>query len=237
MKLLTNLILFSIPQSYFGANLYNHQEIRAAKRVISHKSPFRYYGSRLTHETSKFEKKCQQFYGVKYAHAVNSGTGGISCALHALGIGLGDEVLIPGFLWIAVSNMVLLHGAIPVLCEIDESLNVDVNDLQQKITKKTKCVIVIHMEGTQAPIMEIKTICDQHQLKILEDFSQCNGGTLGSKKIGSFGDISIASLQLNKQITCGEGGIILTDNEEYYHRIVTRSDFGFHRSGEICFRK
>lgn len=222
-------ILSTISKDYYGVNYYDTKEAEAASKVILNKSPFRYYGDQLSYEVENFEKECSQYFGVMYAHAVNSATGGLSCALHALDITIGDEVIVPGFFWVAVANVLLLRGAIPVLCEIDESLNLDPKDLKRKITPRTKCVIVIHMDGVPADILQIRKICSDNHIKILEDFSQCIGGEIQNRKIGSFGDIAVASMQINKVITAGEGGILLTDNKDYYNKMVARSDFGFCR--------
>jgi len=226
---LNNRILNTISKDYYGVNYYNSEEVEAASKVIKNKSPFRYYGDHLSYEVENFEKECIQYFGVKYAHAVNSATGGLSCALHAFDVSLGDEVIVPGYFWVAVANVSLLRGAIPVLCEVDESFNMDPCDLIKKITSKTKCIIVIHMDGVQAAVEQIREICSEHNIKILEDFSQCIGGEIKGKKIGSFGDIAVASMQVNKIITAGEGGILLTDNKDYYYKMVARSDFGFQR--------
>ena len=222
--------LKTISKDYYGLNYYNSEEVDVASKVIINKSPFRYYGDHLSHEVDNFEVECTQYFGVKYAHTVNSATGGLSCALHALDVSIGDEVIVPGYFWVAVANVSLIRGAIPVLCEVDESLNMDPLDLRKKITPKTKCVIVIHMDGVPAAIEEIRDICSEHNIKILEDFSQCIGGEINGKKIGSFGDIAVASMQVNKIITAGEGGIVLMDNEDYYYKIVAKSDFGFQRN-------
>lgn len=225
-------ILESIPREFFGGNMYDEREYKAVKRVIKKKTPFRYYGNELPSETKKLEKKCSEYFNVKYAHAVNSGTGALSCALHALGVTIGDEVVVPGYFWISIVNMCIERGAIPILCDIDDSFNLDINDLESKISNKTKCVVVVHMDGAQAKIDEIGNLCKKHGILVLEDFSQCIGGKYLEKKIGGFGDISIASFQMNKMITAGEGGIILTNNEEYYKKVQVRSDGGYVRNDE-----
>ena len=222
-------ILETIPKDFYGVNYYDEQEIVAATKVIFNQSPFRYYGNHLLCETEKFEKECAEDFGVNYAHAVNSASGALSCALHALDIKVGDEVIIPGFFWISVANACILNGAIPVLGEVDESLNLDPSDLEKKITEKTKCVVAIHMDGVPADMVKIREICNARNIKIIEDFSQCIGGYIGSSKVGAFGDISVASMQVNKAITAGEGGILLTNNRLYYERIVARADFGYIR--------
>lgn len=222
-------ILKLISKDYYGVNFYDEQELTAVEQVIKNKSPFRYYGNHLTYETKKFEDTCAKYFDVKFAHAVNSATGGLSCALHALDIGIGDEVIVPGYFWISIINVCLLHGAIPVLCEIDESLNMDPNDLEQKISTRTKGVIVAHMDGEPAQIDKIREICRRNHLKLIEDFSQCIGGQVGMKKVGAYGDISVASMQINKLITAGEGGLVLTNSELLYKKIMARADFGIPR--------
>lgn len=221
-------ILKSIPEFYFGVNFYDEQEENEVSEVIRHKAPFRYYGNDLMYQVQKYENTCKEYYNVKYAYAVNSGTGALACALHALDVGVGDKVIVPGFFWISVSNTLLLRGAIPVFCEVDDSFNMDIEDLKNKIDDKTKCVIAIHMEGVQCRIDEISKICKDKGVYLLEDFSQCNGGSFGNRKIGSFGDVSISSLQLNKIVSCGEGGILLTNSETFYQKIVARADCGFY---------
>jgi len=223
-------VLETISKDYYGVNYYDNEEVDAAVRVIKNKSPFRYYGEHLEYEVEKLEKECSRFFGVKNVHAVNSATGALSCALHALDITVGDEVIIPGYFWIAVANVCLIRGAIPVLCEVDESLNIDLEDLEKKVTSRTKCVIAIHMDGAQANIKKIKNFCLRKGLKLIEDFSQCMGGKIGNQMIGSFGDIAVASTQINKLVTAGEGGLILTNDNRLYHKMVAKSDFGFPRN-------
>lgn len=222
-------VLRSISKDYYGANYYDDREANAAAEVVMKQSPFRYYGNHHGMKVSKVEEKARRVFGTKYAHCVNSGTGALSCAFHALGVTIGDEVLVPGYFWVAVSNTVIQRGAYPVLCEVDESLNIDINDVKKKLTEKTKCLVMIHMDGSPAEIDSLVKICKEHNISILEDFSQCIGGTYKGKKIGSFGDVSIASLQVNKMITAGEGGLILTQSEDIYHKVVARSDGGFAR--------
>ncbi len=226
-------VLTSSPPGFFGANVYDDQEIAAALRVVFNQSPFRFYGRKCTFEAQHFEEEAATWYGVKHACTTNSGSGALLLALHALDIGPGCEVIVPGFFWIAVSNTVLLRGAIPVICEVDSTLNMDPADLRKKIGPKTKCVIAVHMYGGQANIVEIAKICRERKIPLIEDSSQCNGGAIGAKKNGSNGDIGITSLQLNKVITAGEGGLLLTNNADYYEKAFARSDMGYPRSGGI----
>ena len=226
-------ILDTMPPGFYGANTYDGEEIAAAVRVIHNQSPFRHYGKNCTHEASTLEGEAAEFYGVSHAHTTNSGTGALLLALHALDVGPGDEVIVPGYFWIAISNAILLRGAIPVLCEINSTLNMDAADLARKVTEKTKCVIAVHMFGGQADMEAIRSVCTEGDLGLIEDFSQCNGASMGGRKAGSFGDLGVTSLQLNKAITAGEGGLILTDSAAYYQRAAARSDLGYGRSEGI----
>ena len=222
-------VLRTTPPGFYGGNLYGSEEAAAALRVILNKSPFRYYGPNFTNETGKFETEASRFFGVKRALATNSGSGALMLALHALDVGPGDEVVIPGYLWVAVSNTVILRGAIPVLCEIDDTLNMDPADLKKKITRRTKVVIVVNMFGCVADVKAIKKVCTDAKVKILEDISQACGAAIGKKKIGSFGDVGITSLQLNKLISAGEGGLVLTNSDDYLQHAQARHDMGYAR--------
>ncbi len=228
-----NRILDTLPPRLYGANTYDGEEIAAAVRVIHNQSPFRHYGRNCTQEASRFEEEAAAFYGVAHAHTTNSGTGALMLALHALDIGPGDEVIVPGFFWIAISNAVLLRGAIPVVCEVDATLNMDPADLDRKVTEKTKCVVAVHMLGGQADMQAIAEVCGRRDLRLIEDFSQCNGGSIGGARIGALGDIGVSSLQLNKAITAGEGGLVLANDPAHYQRVCARSDLGYARSEGI----
>lgn len=222
-------ILKTLPPRFGGINLYSVDEIHAASKVILNKSPFRYHGPNCLYETDKFENEVCEFNSIKYALALNSGTGGLMCALHAIDVGPGDEVIIPGFLWVAVINTVVLRGAIPVLCEIDDSLNMDPYWLRNKISSRTKAVIAIHMLGAPARIEEIKKICAEKNVRLIEDYSQAHGASLDRRKVGTFGDIGVASLQIDKMISSGEGGLLITNNERLYLKAQARHDTGYAR--------
>ncbi len=226
-------VLTSAPPGFYGANVYDDREIAAATRVIFNQSPFRYYGRKCTFEAQQFEEEAAGYYGVKYACTTNSGSGALLLAMHALDIGPGDEVVVPGFFWIAVSNTVLHRGAMPVICEIDETLNMDPADLRRKIGPKTKCVVAVHMSGGQANMVEIQKVCRERKVALLEDVSQCNGASIDGKRLGSYGDVAITSLQLNKAITAGEGGLLLTNDPAFYEKAFARSDMGYPRAGGI----
>ena len=171
-------------------------------------------------ETAQLEKEYARFVGTRYALAVNSGTSALICALVAAGIGPGDEVLIPAYTWVATAGAVVSIGAVPVLCEIDESLTIDPEDMEKRITPYTKAVIVVHMRGMSCDMDRIMAVARAHDLRVIEDVAQANGGSYKGRRLGSFGDVGCFSLQQSKVITTGEGGMVVTDSEEIWQRAV-----------------
>jgi 8-amino-3,8-dideoxy-alpha-D-manno-octulosonate transaminase len=214
------------PREFPGALWYGEEEKEALARVIDSKSPFRFYGINPQREVEGLEREFAEFTGAKHAHAVGSGTGALFTAMTACGIGPGQEVLIPAHFWIATVAAVVRAGAIPVLVEIDDTYNMDPADLERKITPNSTAVIPVHMAGAPADIEAIVRIAHAHNLKVIEDCAQANGSTVGGKHIGTFGDIGIFSFQVNKNITAGEGGILVTNDSDLYPRLVAAHDIG-----------
>lgn len=198
-------------------------------RVIRAKSPFRYYGPKCGYEVDKFENEFAKFIGVRRALAVNSGTQALATAMSALGVGPGCEVIVPAYMWISIVAGVVRLGAIPVLAEIDDSFTLDPKALDKRITGRTRLIVVVHMSGAPANMPAILKIARRHNIPILEDCAQCNGGTFKGKKVGSFGDMGIFSLQLNKNMTTGEGGLITTNSEHLFRRASAIHDLGYPR--------
>lgn len=217
------------PYEFPGAYWLDKAEERAVLDVFRTGSLFRYYGLGKPKYADRFEKACRAFYGVKYALAVNSGTGALITSLRALGIGPGCEVILPAFLWVASAGAVVQVGAIPVLCEIDDSFCMDPKDLEKKITSRTKLIIPIHMAGAPCDMRRIMRVARGHRVPVLEDSAQCNGGAVGDRRVGTFGDMGIFSLQLNKNMTCGEGGLIITNSKRLYERAFSAHDMGLVR--------
>ncbi|MEK7541217.1 MAG: DegT/DnrJ/EryC1/StrS family aminotransferase [Patescibacteria group bacterium] len=165
----------------------------------------------------EFEKKMADFSGVKYAVAVNSGTSGLHLIIRAIGIGRGDEVITTPFSFIASSNCVLFEGARPVFVDIDEkTLNIDVKKISEKITNKTKAILAVDIFSQPADWNELKRIAKKHNLFLIEDSAEALGSEYKSKRCGSFGDAAVFAFYPNKQITTGEGGVILTDSKKIY---------------------
>lgn len=163
---------------------------------------------------SEFEEKFAQFLGVKYAVAVSNGTAALHVALLALGIGPGDEVIVPAFTMAASWLAVIYTGAKPVFvdCELD-TFNIDPRLIWAKITKKTKAIMPVHIYGHPADMTPILKIAKKHKLFIIEDAAEAHGALYKGKKCGSFGDINCFSFYANKIITTGEGGMVVTNDE------------------------
>jgi len=226
-----------LPLEFPGVHHMDDKEIRAAVRVLKARSPFRYYGIKLQKEVEKLESELARFYGVKRAIAVSSGTGALHAALSALGAGPGQEVIVPAYLWVSVLAAVVNHGAIPVVVDIDETFCLDPKAVERRITPKTKGIIVVHMSGAPGDIEAIQSIARNHKLWLLEDCAQCNGGSVNGKRVGTFGDMGILSFQMNKNMTAGEGGAILTNDSRLYQRAFACHDLGYARDekGRLIF--
>jgi dTDP-4-amino-4,6-dideoxygalactose transaminase len=214
---------------YPGGMLYDEEEVNAAIKVLKAQSPFRHYGIDPQFQVDAFEREMAEFIGTKHALGVASGSTALTVALGALGIGPGTEVIIPALMWVSVVNAVVHLRGVPVLCDIDNTWNMDPNRLESCITPRTKAIVVIHMAGTVADIEPICAIAQKHSLPILEDCSQAAGASIKGKKVGSFADIAMFSLQYNKNFTCGEGGMITTSNEDLYRKCISFQDVGFER--------
>ncbi len=173
-----------------------------------------------------FEKEFADYCEQKYAVAVNGGTTALLTCLAALGIGLGDEVIVPGYTYIASIAAIVFANATPVLVDITDTLNIDPEDVRKKITPRTKAIIPVHMLGNQAPLDEIMAIAKEHNLYVIEDCCQACGATYKGKKVGTYGDIAAFSLNLQKTITTGDGGVVVTSDFDLYER-----SFGFHDQG------
>jgi 8-amino-3,8-dideoxy-alpha-D-manno-octulosonate transaminase len=217
------------PSAMPGASLIGEEALAELQDVIAERSPFRHYGIGKPHKVRDFEEEAQRFLGSKYVLAVSSGSAALFCAVAALEIGVGDEVIMPAFGWYSNYNCAVCAGALPVFAEIDDALNLDPMDFEKKITDRTKAVIVIHYQGGPARMEEIVSIARTHNIKIIEDCAQAFGGQYKGRTLGTLGDIAVASFQTNKIITCGEGGLVYTDCEKYFVRAVRYHDLGFVR--------
>jgi len=172
----------------------------------------------------RFEKEFAQIIGTKYALACVNGCVSELIIMSAAGIGPGDEVIVPAYTWWAPAQTTVAANAIPIIAEVDETLNLDPADFEAKITKRTKAVWVVHMTGVQARMDEIMGIAEKHGILVFEDVAQCVGGSYKGRRLGSIGHAGSFSLQHSKVITTGEGGVITTDDEELMKRMLMYHD-------------
>lgn len=164
---------------------------------------------------SRFEEEYAARVGRKHGIAVTNGTAALDAAVDALGVGPGDEVIVPAFTIISCITQIVRCGAIPVLVDSDPlSWNMDVNQIEAKITNKTKAIMVVHIYGLPVDLNPILEIAERYGLKIIEDAAEMHGQTYRDKACGSFGDISTFSFYPNKHLTTGEGGMIVTDDDD-----------------------
>lgn len=212
----------------YGSAWLGAEELALLQQVIERKQPNRYYGAG-PYLADQFEAQLAQKMGVKYALAITSGTAAEETALAALGVGPGDEVIIPAWSWISCWTTVVRLGARPVLAEMDESFCLDPAEIDRLVTDKTKAVIVIHFQGAAANMDAILEAAKRHNLAVLEDCAQSIGASYHGMPVGTMGDIAIYSFQVNKVLTAGEGGALVTNSEKLYERAVRAHDLGLYR--------
>jgi dTDP-4-amino-4,6-dideoxygalactose transaminase len=218
--------------------LIGEEEIQEVLKVLRGGYLFRYGISlgpevdpRFQGKVLEVEQEVARYCGRKYAVAVNSGTSALLTALAGLGIGPGDEVIVPGYTFIASMSSVIFSRAVPVLAEIDRTFNLDPHDVEAKITPRTKAIMAVHMTGNPARLKELKAIADARGLFLIEDCAQAFGATYHGRPVGSIGTIGTFSFNVYKTITSGDGGMIVTDDEEIFKRC-----FAFHDQGHSPLR-
>lgn len=221
-----------------GFELIGKEEQNAVNEIFEKSNGVLYrYGldERRHHifRVNQFEKEIAKKVGVKYAHCVCNGTAALKIALFGLGIKQGDEVITQSFTFIATVEAILELGAIPIITEIDKSLNMDPIDLEKKISKKTRAIIPVHMAGVAAKMDEITAIARKHNIPILEDSAQALGATYKGKNLGTIGNAGIYSLDIGKVITTGEGGILVTDDEKIFLKAREYSDHGHEQNPNV----
>ncbi len=178
------------------------------------------------YKVAEFEQDLAKYMGSKYAQAVSTGTSALQTAMAALGIGPGDEVLTQAFTFVATFEAILASRAVPIPVEVDKSLNMDPIDLERKITKKTALIVPVHMLGAPAKMDEIMAIAKKYNIPVLEDAAQAVGSSYKGKKLGTIGAMGIYSFDYVKTLTTGEGGAVVTNDEELYHRAEYFADHG-----------
>ncbi len=218
-----------------GSYLFGDEEKKALLEVIESGYLFRYgdrADSKFLAKTWQLEKEVSEYLGLRHTVAVNSGTSALWIALGALGVGPGDEVIVPGYTFIASIASIIYARAVPVLAEIDETLNLDPNDVRRKITPRTRAIMLVHMLGNPGSIDEIKKIAEENDLFLIEDCAQTFGAKYKGRHVGNYGDVAAYSFNVYKTITAGDGGMLGTNDEKIYER-----SFAIHDQGHLPLRQ
>ena len=210
---------------YWGPQHYDSAEQAELSGVLQSGHPFRWYAGPNS-KVLAFEREFAAHIGTKYALAVTSGTSALQSALAALEIGPGDEVILPAWTWHSCFNSIVHAGALPVIAEIDETFNIDPDDIERHITPQTKAIMAVHLQGNPCQIDRVLEVARKHKLRVLEDCAQSVGASFKGRKLGSLGDIAIYSLQQNKTITAGEGGAVVTNDPILFERASRYHDLG-----------
>lgn len=207
------------PPMYPGGMAIDQEEEQAVLEVLRSKRLFRFYGPNPgPSKVDELERAFAAYMGVPYAQAVTSGTASLITGLHAIGVGPGDEVIVPAYTWIASATAVIAAGAVPIIAEVDETLTLDPADVAAKISPYTKAIMPVHMRGAPCQMEEILAVAQRHGLRVIEDTAQADGASYRGKHLGTLGDVGCFSLQFNKIITCGEGGMVVTHQQEVWER-------------------
>ena len=205
--------------------IIGEEEIQAVAETIRSGKLFRYQGEEAS-QTDLFEQEWAAKIGVKHALAVTSGTASLICALAGLQVGAGDEVIIPAYTFIASALAPLAVGAVPIIAEIDESLTLDPAEVEAKITPRTKAIMPVHMNGLPCDMSRIMDVATRHDLQVVEDACQADGGSYRGQRLGSVGNAGAFSFNYFKVISAGEGGAMVTDDETVFERASLHHDGG-----------
>lgn len=218
-----------------GNDLIDEFEVEAVTRVLRSGYLGRYgpdedpsFGA----EVLTFEQSVAELVGVRHAVAVNSGTSALWILLSALGIGPGDEVIVPGFTFVASMSSIVYAGAKPVLAEVDDTFNLDPRDVEARITGKTKAILAVHMLGAACDLDALGEVALRHGIVLIEDACQGFGGSYHGRRLGSIGVGGAFSFNIYKTITCGDGGMLVTDAPDLYEQC-----FALHDQGHLPLRR
>ncbi|OQB42038.1 MAG: L-glutamine:2-deoxy-scyllo-inosose aminotransferase [Candidatus Hydrogenedentes bacterium ADurb.Bin179] len=211
------------PKPWLGPAAIGEEEVAAVAAAVRSQKLFRFLDPEHS-KCAELERLFAAMTGRQYALALGGGTAALICGLAGLGIGEGDEVIVPGFTYIASASAVLICGAVPVIAEINASLTLDPEDVERKITSRTRAIMPVHMRGIPCDMTALMEVAKCHNLLVIEDCAQACGGSYQGKRLGSFGDAGCFSLQQHKVITAGEGGVLVTNRPEVYERAAIRHD-------------
>lgn len=204
------------------------EEMEALKRVIESRDLFKINSG--LRETFHCEQEMREKFGCAHAILMTSGAAALTAGLIGMGIGPGDEVIVPAYTYIASAMAVLAAGAIPVIAEIDESLTLDPADTEKKISPYTKAVMPVHIQGFPCNMRRLGALAEKYGIRILEDASQADGGSYQGERLGAIGDAGVLSFNQFKIITAGEGGALLTSSRQLFERA-----FIYHDSSAVAY--
>lgn len=217
-----------------GFELFGEEEKQQVQDVLNNGVLMRYGfdAMRNGHWKAKtLEAELQNTLHVKHAQVLSSGTAAVSTALAIAGVGAGDEVIMPCFTFVASFEAVMMLGALPILVDIDDTLTLCPKAVEKAISPKTRAIMPVHMCGSMARLDALKAICNAHNLLLIEDACQAIGGTYKGQYLGTYGDVGCFSFDFVKTITCGEGGAIVTNKDDYAHNADYFTDHGHDHIG------
>jgi 8-amino-3,8-dideoxy-alpha-D-manno-octulosonate transaminase len=220
-----------------GSELFGKEELKEVMDVMESGILMRYGFDKErkgVFKVQQFEQEFAGYLGAAHALGVTSGTAALVVALAAMDVGPGDEVIVPPFTFNATYEAVLGAGAIPIPGDIDESLNLDPESIEKRLTPYTKAVIPVHMCGAPADMDKIMEIAKKRNLKVLEDNAQSAGGSFRGKKLGTIGDMGILSFDFYKTMTTGEGGMVITNDRDLYLRADWYHDHGHDHNPKVA---
>lgn len=220
--------LTKINPNEFGSLLYDQQELDAVSRILFYDKIFRYSNKKAS-PVDKFEKAAGKYLGVNYALGLNNGTSALKTALKAIDIKPGERILISAYTFIATPASVLSFGGIPVPIDFDFNTGMDLTQLKNEIDKGCATIIPVYLQGRAFDIRPIIELAHKRNIPVIEDACQAFGAKYQDTHAGCFGDIGVFSFQQYKQISSGEGGMIVTNNEKYYKKAKIYSDNGIVR--------
>ena len=203
---------------------WGQEEADAASRVILSGSLFRIQSK--YNEVANFENELKQKMGAAHSLCLNSGTAALTAGLAALGVGPGDEVIVPSYTFIASAGAILSLGAIPVICEIDGTLTMDPDDVEKKVSKYTKAIMSVNIQGFPCNMDRLVALSKKYNFAIVEDACQADGGSYKGKRLGTIGDVGAYSFNWFKIIAAGEGGALVTNDIKLYERAIIFHDIG-----------
>lgn len=217
-----------------GFEIFGEEERKEVNDVLESGILMRYGFDHMRNghwKAKELEQAITETFDVKHAQLTSSGTTALSTAMAVMGVGAGDEVIMPTFTFVASFEAIIAAGATPVLVDIDDTLCLDPKAVEAAITPNTKMVMPVHMCGSMAQLDELQVICKKHNLLLLEDACQAIGGSFNGQMLGTIGDGGTFSFDFVKTITCGEGGAFLTNNELYYTNADHYTDHGHDHVG------